>query len=524
MGQVRKDPWRLLRVLVPIGVAIVASTARAAEVRTILFADDGEVLYRAGTQRIPRPFERAAENPLIACDRPWEVAIAWSSVHRDEQTGRYQLWYQAYAGRAARDRTRSCTVCYAESADGIHFTKPELGLFAFNDVAKTNIVLVANGGRSDRYGASVVVDPGDPDPGRRYKMAFFDFAEDGGREYPGLCVAFAPDGIHWTRYPRAPLLRAAYGDYGEAVPYSDEAAARPWSVPLSVADAVDVFFDKPRGVFACYGKMWIDGPDGGMFFKHAMGRWESRDFVHWSRPRLVLAPDDLDRPHVEFHTSPVFRHGDRYFCLNQILDRGTGGGVIDIELMTSRDGLAWERPFRDRFVLARGPAGRFDSGSIFTNATPVILPDEMRFYYGGYSQGATGADDTTHVSGIGMARLPRDRFAGLRPVARSDQGTLRKPLANLGQVTLKPMNLGRYAGLTVNADASAGTVLVSLLDGEGRRIRGFSAEDCVPVRGDGLRHPVTWRNRREGDWPAGDVHLRLHLDNATVYALDLHGR
>src|SRR5436309_465427 len=141
--------------------------------RTILFVDDADVLYRAGTRRVLVPLKRYSANPLIrGGEKPWEVAIAWTSVYREPDTGRYQLWYQAFAGDAARDKTRRCTVCYAESEDGIHFTKPNLGLFDFNGLKETSIVLVANGGTSDRYGVSVVVAPIDPQPNRRSRIAF----------------------------------------------------------------------------------------------------------------------------------------------------------------------------------------------------------------------------------------------------------------------------------------------------------------------------------------------------------------
>ena len=118
-------------------------------------------------------------------------------------------------------------------------------------------------------------------------MAHFDFTKDDGVEYPGLNVAFSPDGIHWTKHPHGPLSRAAYGDYGDPVPFADE-TGRPWAIPLSMSDALDAIYDPVRQVFAIYGKMWIDGPDGGMHWKHAMGRTESNDFIHWSKPQLVL--------------------------------------------------------------------------------------------------------------------------------------------------------------------------------------------------------------------------------------------
>jgi hypothetical protein len=488
--------------------------------RTILFVDDQDILYRSGTRRVLHPLQRHPANPLLpGRDKPWEAAIAWSSVYRDP-AGRYQLWYQAFAGDESRDRKRRCTVCYAESADGIHFTKPNLGLFDYNGIKDTAIVLVGNGGTSDRYGVSVVVDQRERDASRRYKMAYFDFTKDHGIEYPGLNVAFSPDGIHWTKHPEGPLSRAAYGDYGDPVPFADE-TKRPWAVPLSMADALDALHDPVREVFAIYGKMWIDGPDGGMHWKHAMGRIESKDFIHWSRPQLLLAPDDQDPAWVEFHTSPVFFYGGIYLSPLQILDRATHGGVVDIELATSRDGLNWQRPFRRPFWLARSEGSKFDSGSIFLCAQPVVLEDEIRFYYGAYSQGATGSDDVKLTTGIGLATLPRDRFAGVQPVPRSDQPTLKTPLEKVGQVTLKPLDLTGVKSLELNADAAGGEVLVEILNTEGRRMRGFSREDAITVTGDSLRHPLRWQSRSITNLPSASYLLRLHLHNSTTYALTI---
>lgn len=518
----RRGGWNsalLIAGMVHALLGLAGSTAGEASPRTILLVDDGDVLYRSGTRRVLQPFERWKENPVVkGREKPWELAIGWISIHRQPDTGRYQLWYQAFSGDRAQDRTRRCVVCYAESADGIHFSKPELNLFEYNGGPGGNIVLLANGGQSDRYGASVVVDPLDADPARRYKMAYFDFAKDQGQEYPGLCVAFSPDGIHWTKHPQAPLLRAFYGNYEEPVPFVDE-PGRPWAIPLSASDADDAMYDPVRGLFAIYGKMWIDGPAGGMGWKHGLGRTESRDFMHWSHPQLLLTPDDLDPPETEFHAAPAFWHAGRYFALLQILNRGQRGGVIDIELGLSQDGLRWERPFRKPFVLARRDGEQFDSGSLLTCATPIVLEDEIRFYYGGYSAGATSGDDYSLTTGVGFASIRRDRFAGVVPVERSAQASLKKPLEHVGQVTLKPIDLGAFHQLTINADASAGFIRVELLNEEGRRIRGFSREDSVAIQGDALRHPVRWSGQAEGTLPPGRVMIRLHLERATAFAV-----
>ena len=499
-----------------LAAALVLCVMNLAVGRTILMVDDHDVLYRAGTRRVLNPPTRHANNPLIKPDKPWELQIAWTTVFRNPKTGKYQLWYQSWNTRPAKDPL-SCVVCYAESDDGIHFTKPELDLFPFGDVKKSNIVLAANGGHSYRYANSVLVDS------HGYKMAYFDWAkDDDGKEYPGLCVAFSPDGIRWTKHPKAPLSRISYIDYETPVPTTQQAATQPWAVPMSMADAVDVMFDPRRKVFAWYGKMWLDGPRGGMAWKHAMGRSESADFIRWSDPELVAAPDDLDPPGVEFHTSPVFFHEGLYICLNQMLDRATAEGTVDVELMTSRDGLRWERNFRDKRFIARNEKREtFDSGCIFTNATPVMLDDEIRFYYGGYHGGATGAEDLSGLSGIGLVTLPRDRFAGVATLPRSAQPTLKVPAEHVGQITLRPIEFHAGDTITLNADAAAGELRVEILDARGRRMDGFTRDDAAPITGDSLRHAVKWKAKTPKDLPPGAYHVRIHLTRATLFAVSI---
>jgi hypothetical protein len=506
---------------------LAASSAAALPAsRTLLLVDDHDVLYRSGTHRVFHSFQRFAGNPVIkGGGTAWESAIAWMSVYRDPASGKYQLWYQATSGKRLKDKTRGSVVCYAESMDGIHFTKPDLGLFDYNGDLHNSIVLVGNGGAHGRYGAWVLMDDRDPNPARRYKMAYFDFSKDDeGIERPGLNVAFSPDGIHWEKYPHAPLVRTHYGGIGDPVPFADE-NGHPWEIPLTMADALDVMYDPRLAVFEIYGKMWIDGPDGGMAWKHAMGRTESKDFIHWSRPTLVLTPDDDDPAYVEFHTVPVFFHDDCYFGFLQILHRAENGGVIDVEMALSRNGLEWQRPFRKQPALPRGVHGAFDGGSLFPCATPVVLKDEIRFYYGAYSGGATkGVPGQKTISGLGFASIPRDRFAGIRPDSLSDQPTLRHPLKDIGQITLKPIELGPATILTLNADASRGTIRIELLDERGYGVRGFSAEDAAPIRGDSLRHAVKWNAKSSEDLPLGQYLVRIHLDDAEVFALSWEHR
>lgn len=510
--------------------AEAGASKELAQGRTILFVDDHEILYRSGTNRVFQPPRRHADKALLGLSKPWELAIGYVTIHREPKSGKYQLWYQAYAGNRAGERRLKCVVCYAESRDGIHFDRPELDLFPFKG-EKSNIVLVANAGHGDRYGCSVLVDPDEQDAARRYKMAYYDWSVVHGREEPGLHVAFSPDGIRWTKHNQGTLLRTLYGGRGWQPPFTDEnpfketpvngkPARKTWSYPLTASDVIDVFWDPVRRVFVLLAKFWMDSPNGGAAWKNGIVRCESKDFVNWSKPQIVLTPDDDDGPDVDFHGAPGFYHKGRYFALNQILNR-RGKLAIDLELMTSRDGIVWERPFRKQFFLARSQPGLFDSRTILSNSTPIMLEDEMRFYYGASNVAPLEGvkSDPGQRSGVGMVSLPLDRFAGLRPVAKSEQLSLPRPLENIGQFTLKPLDLQGCTGITVNADAAKGSVRVELLTEDGYRVRGYSRDDAAVLQGDSLRHQVRWKERGLDQLPRGRYLLRFHLDNAAVFAV-----
>jgi len=504
----------------------VAQDAPAAKGRTLLMVDDHDVLYRAGTERVAHPATQHSERAVMPADKPWERLIGYTSVYRDPSTGKYQLWYQAYAGGRGGDRSLKCVLAYAESDDGIHWIKPELDLFPFNG-EKSNIVLGTNSGFGDRYGASVLVEPHDPDPSRRYKLAHYDWAVMGDREEPGLHVAFSPDGIHWTRHPGT-LLTTSYGRY-KLPPFSDESPyvevpptqtkplQKKWFYPRTMSDVIDVFWDPVHREYVINSKMWIDGPAGGGAWKNVTGQTRSKDFIHWSPAQVLVTPDDLDQPFSEFHGAPTFYHKGQYFSLVQVLDRRYDLQT-DIELMVSADGKKWRRPYRKDFFLPRGKPEHFNGSSVWSSTPPVVLDDEIRFYYGGYS--AYGKDvKIVERSGIGMASIPMDRFGGIRPVARSEQTTLKKPLDHIGQVTLRPLDLGGVSRITVNADASDGAVRVELLDDRGYRIRGYARDDCTPMTGDKLAHEVAWSGANLAQLSSGAYMLRIHLDHATLYAV-----
>ncbi len=550
---------------------------------TLLLVDDEEILYRSGTHRHVHSLKKFHDNPVLTPDnpeRPWEKSIQWVSVYRDPESKKLQMWYQAYSGKGAEDKRFKSVVAYAESFDGIHWEKPRLTLFPYHtrgfQVDQTNIVLIgAADGYGDRYANSVIVDPNAVDPSQKYKMAYYDWqGGPGARGGAGVCVAFSPDGIHWTPSDQNVVLPTSFGSKTMQPPFEDEdpylhvkspvqapskasdpsLSAQPlrpssasgsgvggarewrhWRYPISMSDAVDALWDPRIRRYVMYGKMWIGGPDGGMSWKHGMGRTESLDFIHWSRPELVAYPDEYDPANIEFHTSPVFiRHGI-YFSLNQLYTRENS--TIDTEWMTSRDGKNWSRSRQP--ALVRGGKKYFDAAFLLTNANPIAMGDEIWFYYGG-NRGIVRFPNPDEpnlspraaefASGVGLATIRRDRFMGIAPDPKAslrnwnpnDPNRKPEPPANtIGQVTFKPRDLSRFLGLTLNADASKGSIRVEVLSDEGYRLRGFTRDDALPIQGDELEHRVAWKEKSWKDLPAGKYLLRIHLDNAELFAATL---
>ena len=71
--------------------------------------------------------EPSREGIAVKFDRPWEGAFSgYTTVIKDGAL--YRMYYRGLPG-AGRDDSSDAVVCYAESKDGIDWTKPNLRLF-----------------------------------------------------------------------------------------------------------------------------------------------------------------------------------------------------------------------------------------------------------------------------------------------------------------------------------------------------------------------------------------------------------
>ena len=119
------------------------------------------------------------------------------------------------------------------------------------------------------------------------------------------------------------------------------------------------------------------------------------------------------------------------------------------------------------------------------------------------------------------ATMPNgEAWAGLRSEPEPPTAKIKTP-PDIGQITLKPIDLKARTELHVNANATGGAVWAEILDEDGFRVSGFDKAACVPLKKDTTRYRFAWKEKKLTDLPPGKHHIRLHLQKATVYAITL---
>ena len=449
-----------------------------------LFVDD----FLIESTTLARTFHTAdyhSENPVLSPDKPWEKKVArkeWQGMSAamafgggvwfDPEYRRFRMWYM---GGYCLGR------CYAESRDGVHWTKPNQDV-----VAGTNIVHPSRGDT-----ALVWMDLEDTAPAKRYKL----FREDNKK---GMAVYYSPDGIHWsdevvrtggTSSPTTLFwnpfrkvwvysIRASSGSHGRYRRY--------WETP---DPAVGVDWDNaplpnvgPRG----------KGPDNAP---------------------LWICADKLDPPFPglsarrEIYNLDAVAYESVMLGLFSML-RGNPSGrpkIKDIVAGFSRDGFHWSRPLRRPIIGVSDTPGAWNYGNMQSvGGCCLVVGDKIYIYVSGRA-GVPG----TRKSGVcstGLAVMRRDGFASM------DAG------AAGGVLTTRRVRfLGKHA--FVNADAAAGELRAEIVDQNGRVVAPFSKDNCLPIRTDKTIKPLRWKGAADLSALAGrPVRLRFHLRNARLYS------
>jgi hypothetical protein len=507
------------------------------------------------TRRMHQP-RKVEGGPFLTADQPWELVSYFScntdNVLWDPQERLFKCWYTDWQFNPTEfglrpvsfhnPRVMRFRLLYAYSSDGIHWTKPALGLVREGG-RDTNVVLGA-----DEYGSfwsgTVFIDPFATDPARRFKLvydrvftsgAFGDETATATRENR---LASSPDGIHWTVEEQTLRCGERGQLFDDVIVMTTDPAARQYVAFTRHAH---------RGSAAANPRTPRTGSFIGPFYPNDPSRaslrrvWaaESSDLFNWTEPYLVLRPDDEeDSLDDGFYGLVPLKVGSHYVGLLNVL-HGVEN-TMDVQLVHSRDRRAWQRAGKRQPFLPRGAPGSWDETMVTVESIPIPMGDELWIFYGGaknhhdwWFQGTLERLDVPEAKdlaavryGLGLAKLRRDGFVSLQALPVREGILVTKPVISDG------------TQLVINAACGPkGYVDIEVTDVADELLPGFSRAECDRFTGDRIRHVVAWQGRtdipalapvenrqfstRRLGWPfapAGHRKLRFYLRDAHLYS------
>ena len=471
---------------------------------TQLLIDDHVIEDRWRLTRVLHRPEKFLRNPILVRDKPWEGdGTSRPYVMWDDEYGRYRMWYQCFSmSNYFGAGGPPYHVCYAESDDGIEWTKPLLDVCEYGDFEKTNVVYCGTF-RNRVQGVQVLKTPEDADPNRRYKMVCVESRPLDGAFQSGVSVAYSPDGLKWT-LPEGPHLLDYHSDCYNHVVYDPD--RRRW-----------ILYCRPIHMFATGRSSW-DPPGGAPGTRHQKRRvaaMTSEDFERWSYPRTVMYPDERDTP--DYDSCRVFRYGGQFLMFYSAMegdDRATNEG----RLASSRDGFHWERFYSRESYLGRGREGDWDAGQVVPGS-PVRQGENLLIYYTGtnkpqYDSGGQG--------GVGLAMTKLDRFVEQR--AGDEPGYLltREFILEGNRLRLNTaMESMTYTKQGIRVAVVRRPPIGRHHDFE-KDIEGFTLEDCDPLVCDRIDVQVTWKGSADLSALMGQpIYLRFEIQNMGLFSFQL---
>ncbi len=465
--------------------AVVGATSETEKPVTLgsrleLFADDLLVGKLDGCSL--KLHEPHPANVALRFDAPWEGAFSgYVTVLHDGE--RFRCYYRGNP-IAGRDGSDTEVTCYAESRDGINFTKPALGLFEVHGTRSNNVVLAGQAPFSHNFAPFLDSRPGIPAAARFKALA--------GTSERGLFGFVSADGLRWHKLRETPLItRGAFDSQNVA------------------------FWSESEQRYALYLRTWTGGGFAGF---RTISRATSTNFLDWSVP-VEMSFGDTPREHLyTSQTHPYFRAphlyvatpmrflpGRKALTAEQAhvlgVDPGYASDTAEAVFMTTRGGDRYTRTFMEGFIRPGPDLGNWASRAGLSALGIVPTgPAEMSLYKQAHYAQPSGhlVRHTLRTDGFVSVNAP---FAGGSFVTRSLTFTGRELVVNFS------------AG-------AAGGLRVELQDAAGKPLPGFALADAVEQIGDEIERVVTWKRSRDLSKLAGQpVRLRFAMKDADLYSL-----
>ena len=500
--------------------------------RRELFVDAALVdrLLGKAELRLHHPVPREV---VLVHDAAWEGnASAYHSIFKDGDL--YRMYYRAW--RLTHTATqlipsKEC-LCYAESDDGIHWRKPDLGLHEFQGSKANNIVLSPEWAERHKVaiGGPAIFRDENPAaaPDARYKTFITSRSPLGMRPFK------SPDGVRWSPMSDGPTITEGAFDSQNLV-----------------------FWDSLRSEYRAYWRIFTKGTTNEKTWKpegvRAIRTATSKDLLRWENqadltyvdspeeqlyengiapyhraPHLLigfpvryvdrglrrktvsaddgsdkLGPEDIQRWSASLRALPGFEHR----AMRAKLSERYGSALTEGLMMVSRDGASFKR-WNEAFLrpgIER--TGTWNYGHnligwqmVETKSEFEGAPNELSFY-------ATEGYSTSSGTSLRRHTLRLDGFVSAQA-----------PMSG-GELITKPM---KFSGKTLSlnfATSAAGSLQVELQDEYGKPLPGHALNDCEELFGDTIDRGVTWNTNPNLSSIVGQtIRIRFVLRDADLFS------
>ena len=435
--------------------------------------------------------------------------------------GKYRMWYYAcYLDDPAKGAKADPTylhqgpVCYAESDDGVRWTKPNLGQAEIKGSKNNNAIHLPD----DRIETvNLIKEENDPDPQRRYKMVY---NTHNGKTWV-IRTATSPDGIRWTaardfgidkfietssfyRFNRLYVVNGQRGTHSEG----GNPEGRQGRAILS-AD-----FDK-----------WIPGQTDAFLLPEPANPADRGGRKPYDQVHLGVGATSFGSILVGLYGLWHNQPGDETRKIPNAWF-GFAKTSADLGLVISNDGLHFREPVKGRAYISRldSPATPFQGKeypTILCQSGNGILNvgDETRIYHGRWRNTEYGME---YWGEVGLATLPRDRWGalGLYPEDARD-------FESQGSVWSAPIQLpAGGCQVVLNAD-HVGRMTVEVSDPQFNLLPEYSGDRSGKSdKESGLDCPIAFAAGNLSALGGKTVRFRVHMkkecgSNPRLYAVYL---
>lgn len=429
---------------------------------------------------------------VMKFDKPWEGKFsAYVSIVYAE--GLFRMYYR---GIAEDNNPLAEMTCYAVSVDGIHWAKPNLGLFEVKGTKNNNVVLVGSALQSS-HNFAVFYDSREEVPREEKFKAVGGTSSNQTRKHKGLYRYVSPDGVRWKLKDSTALFTG----------YAMDSQNIPTWLPAEQC-------------YAIYLRTWTgDKPGDAKLLKgiRTISRSTSTDFVNWTEPQQMTfgntPMEDLyingtqpyfRAPHILVAMPFRFDPNSKVLSDDELKQYGLHPtmwqGVSDGVFMTSRGGTLYDRTFLESFVRPGANGYNWAARSNIPAAGVVQTGhDEMSIYV----TRAYGADNVY----LERLKLRLDGFASMRAGFAE------------GYILTKPIILdGSHLNLNF-ATSSIGYIKVVLTGENGEEIPGFTEREAIKLIGDQIEGNAKWTSGNSIEALKGQkVRIKFVLKDADLYA------